>query len=579
VTAILLVLSLAQPDADTALSAAVKRAVERAAPSVVRIDRVEAGSSNGAALTGVVIDGDGRIATSSHGMTGVAAVVVTLAGGERVPATRLGDDEVFQLAFLKIDRKTTPIAPTPVESIRVGRYAVAVGRVLADAPTASLGVISALDRVFGKAIQTDAKISPANYGGPLLNLDGRALGVIVPMAPDGVGIAGTDLYDSGIGFAVPMADVLRSAERVKKGVAERGLLGLAWHDKKPLDGPLAVEKLAWKSPAGAAGLRRGDRIKSVDGKPIEFYSQFRRSIGRLYAGDSVTIDAERDGRPVTATVKAVAKLPVYRQPFLGLRLQETGGKLVVQSAEGPAATAGLSAKDVFVELDGPVKTVAAVEARLAVKAAGDAFAVAVERNGKREVKALKSTSWPEAMPTALLAATAKAVAVNVPAPFKHWTVRPDKPPEALVVVLSKTKPDAWKTPCERYGIAVVGSEDRVPGKGWKLLLPLLQKTMGLDARRTVVFGAGPDAESAADALGSVIGAVAAEGGPLSPPPAQPDEARRYLVLQRQGGGSVVEAIKKARDDGVPVTDFEVLDPKPEATADAVARWATGLQRY
>ena len=74
-------------------------------------------------------------------------------------------------------------------------------------PNVSVGIVSALDRIWGKAIQTDAKISPNNYGGPLVDIAGRVLGVLVPMSPDGSGeVAGVEWYDSGIGFAVPLED-------------------------------------------------------------------------------------------------------------------------------------------------------------------------------------------------------------------------------------------------------------------------------------------------------------------------------------------------------------------------------------
>ena len=91
----------------------------------------------------------------------------------------------------------------------VGQWTIAVGRTFNQKePNISVGVLSATNRIWSTAIQTDAKISPANYGGPLIDSRGRVLGVLVPLSPQKQGgeIAGAEWYDSGIGFAVPLVD-------------------------------------------------------------------------------------------------------------------------------------------------------------------------------------------------------------------------------------------------------------------------------------------------------------------------------------------------------------------------------------
>ena len=128
-------------------------------------------------------------------------------------------------------KKQLPVpAGAPVTEIRVGQWAIAVGRVFdGDQTNLSVGIISAVNRVWGKAIQTDAKISPANYGGPLVDLEGRVLGVLVPMSPQETGeVAGVEWYDSGIGFAVPLANINRVPTRLEKGEElHPGLLGIS----------------------------------------------------------------------------------------------------------------------------------------------------------------------------------------------------------------------------------------------------------------------------------------------------------------------------------------------------------------
>ena len=117
------------------------------------------------------------------------------------------------LVLLKVEAEPKLPVPESVPSaeMRVGQWALAVGRTFeASRPNVSVGIVSALGRIWGKAIQTDAKISPNNYGGPLVDISGRVLGVLVPMSPDGSGeMAGVEWYDSGIGFAIPLEGVLR----------------------------------------------------------------------------------------------------------------------------------------------------------------------------------------------------------------------------------------------------------------------------------------------------------------------------------------------------------------------------------
>jgi hypothetical protein len=120
--------------------------------------------------------------------------------------------------------------------------------------------------MFGKVLQTDADISTANYGGPLVDIRGRVLGVIVPMAPQSAGeVAGAEWYDSGIGFAVPLASIADALERMKRGEDQHtGILGIGLAAKNPHSAPAELAVVRPDSPAGLAGLR-GDRIVKVDG--------------------------------------------------------------------------------------------------------------------------------------------------------------------------------------------------------------------------------------------------------------------------------------------------------------------------
>ena len=138
------------------------------------------------------------------------------------------------LTLLKVNAKNLPV-PTLVSKseLREGQWTIALGRALDvkmdRAPAVSVGVISALNRIWGKALQTDAKISPVNYGGPIVDIQGRVQGILIPASPRGEDeISGFEWYDSGIGFAVPMEDVFGGAAPAEKGKdLQKGLLGVA----------------------------------------------------------------------------------------------------------------------------------------------------------------------------------------------------------------------------------------------------------------------------------------------------------------------------------------------------------------
>src|SRR5580704_3638214 len=212
---------------DAAEEHAFRRAALSVGKSVVRIqtvggaDRVGGMLTGTAATTGVVVSDDGYIVSSAFNFVSKPSTILIHVEGEKPFAARLvATDHLRMLALLKIDASgLTPLRVDRGKKIEVGQWAIAVGRTYdSPEPSVSIGIVSALNRVWGKAIQTDAKVSPVNYGGPLIDVAGDGLGVIVPLSPSAKEeTAGVEWYDSGIGFAIPMDDVLASAERLKKG--------------------------------------------------------------------------------------------------------------------------------------------------------------------------------------------------------------------------------------------------------------------------------------------------------------------------------------------------------------------------
>ncbi|MDP7252762.1 MAG: trypsin-like peptidase domain-containing protein, partial [Planctomycetota bacterium] len=171
----------AQPlwaDLDADLQDAFQKAVESVAPSVVMIETAGGVDKVGKVLkgqgptTGVVISPEGYIATSAFNFVHKpSSILVTLKDDKRYPAKLVASDLTRQITVLKIDAKLQTSPAAPLSELKVGHWSLALGRTWGgELPAMSVGIISALHRVWGKAVQTDAKVSPANYGGPLIDI-------------------------------------------------------------------------------------------------------------------------------------------------------------------------------------------------------------------------------------------------------------------------------------------------------------------------------------------------------------------------------------------------------------------------
>jgi serine protease Do len=206
---------------------------------------------------------------------------------------------------LKVDAAELPTSePAPRDSLRVGQWTLAVGKAIDPAtPNASPGVLSALDRIWGKAIQTDSKVSPYNYGGPLIDLQGRVIGVLVPlsMTNDSV-MAGAEWYDSGIGFAIPMDQVSASVERLKAGEdLFRGSLGVTPKNAANLFAHPILENVP-QAEEGKSEFRSGDQITKVEDVAVKTISDVMRQLGPRYAGEEIRVTVSRDGTETELTV-------------------------------------------------------------------------------------------------------------------------------------------------------------------------------------------------------------------------------------------------------------------------------------
>ena len=310
--------------------AALRAAAERVADSVVQIRTIGGLETIGGTVladgptTGLVISEDGYIVSSAFNFVQQpASILVTFASGKQAPAELVAKDHSRMIVLLKADGVHDLPVPelAPADEIRVGQWAVAVGRTYrADRTNVSVGIVSAVGRMFGKVLQTDADVSTANYGGPLVDLRGRVLGVIVPMAPQGTSeVAGVEWYDSGIGFAVPLAAIADRLVKMENGEDQRaGILGIGLEPKNPHSAPAKLAAVRPDGPAGKAGLKKGDRIVEFEGQPIRTQTDLRFALGPRYADDRVNVVIERDKERLERTITLVGKLPTFRHAFLGI---------------------------------------------------------------------------------------------------------------------------------------------------------------------------------------------------------------------------------------------------------------------
>jgi len=248
----------------------------------------------------------------------------------------------------------------PKKEIKEGQWSIALGRAL-DAkmdktPAICVGVVSALGRVWGKAIQTDAKISPINYGGPLVDIQGRIQGIIIPASPNGEDVtAGIEWYDSGIGFAVPMEDVVAVLPRLKLGKdLQKGLLGVAMKSPDKFSVLPVIGAVQKASPAEKAGLKPGDTLVEIEGKGVVNMAQVQHVLGVKYEGDKIALKYKR-GKDVVEvkSLELGGKDVVIAQPFLGILPMRDDPKLGVEIRyvfeKSPADKAGLKAGDRIVK--------------------------------------------------------------------------------------------------------------------------------------------------------------------------------------------------------------------------------------
>jgi S1-C subfamily serine protease len=307
----------------TAVAAAVS-------PSVVRIDvegvksQPRPGRPRGpneavGSGSGFVFTPDGYVLTNSHVVSGARRILVSLLDGRKLPGHLVGDDPDTDLAVLRLPARTddatplTPVALGDSSALRVGQIAIAVGNPFGFDCTVTAGVVSALGRslrtqsgrMVDDVIQTDAALNPGNSGGPLLDAQGRVIGVNTAMI----------LPAQGICFAIAVnTAAFVVGKLIHEGRIQRSYLGVAgqnvplhrrvvrFHDL-PLESAVFVVSVEPGSPGARAGLRDGDLIVGFGGKPVAGIDDLHRLLTEGQAGQETSLIVVRGSERLALPVR------------------------------------------------------------------------------------------------------------------------------------------------------------------------------------------------------------------------------------------------------------------------------------
>jgi len=360
--------------------------------------------------SGFIVSRDGTILTNAHVIDGAAEVTVKLTDRREFKAKVVGSDPLTDVAVLKIEATDLPVVRIgKADALGVGEWVVAIGSPFGFENSVTAGIVSAKSRSLPDDarvpfIQTDVAVNPGNSGGPLLDLNGNVVGI------------NSQIYSRtggymGLSFAIPIDLAMQVKDQlVRYGKVSHGRIGVSIQEVNQalaqsfgLDSPRGalVASVEPGSPADKAGIKVGDVILSMDGKPVVRIGELTARVSARKPGEQATLQVWRDGaeRKIEITVGEMqtekvalgekggsehAKLGVVVRPLAKdeRRAAQVDGGLVVEDVDGAAERAGLRPGDIILSANG--ESVSSVEALRAKVAKADRnVALLVQRDGNR----------------------------------------------------------------------------------------------------------------------------------------------------------------------------------------------------
>ena len=348
--------------------------------------------------SGTLVSADGYVLSNHHVINGADSISVVLSDRRAFPATVVGSDSLIDIAVLKIDADGLPVISFGrSDDLRIGDWVLAIGHPLGLGSTLTHGIVSALGRqaeviqanyAIESFIQTNAVINPGNSGGPLLNLDGKVVGI-------NTAISTRTGYYIGYGLAVPI-DLVQEAMRdiLEHGRTVHGYIGISMLDvdqalleraglKGPVPRGVFINKINEDSPAAAAGLLHGDVVLALNEREVNLSNEVQTLIYARDPGDRVSLTIVRDGDTMSVPVilgeperdrllaegrRRLSQLGLVVGPLSPERAEQLGftreiaGELGFLNGEeavavlkvdddGPAASKGIRQFDIITEID------------------------------------------------------------------------------------------------------------------------------------------------------------------------------------------------------------------------------------
>ena len=456
--------------------------------------------------------------------------------------------------------------------------------------------------------------------------------MLVPLSQRQAGkTAGVEWYDSGIGFAIPMADILSTLPRLKTGTdLLPGLMGITLKAGNVYASAAIIDRVRFNSPAEKAGLQPGDVITTLDEQPIRRLVQVRNALGNKYAGDTISVVVRRGEKSVEQKIQLIGKLEPYTPTFLGIlparqKRGEAATGVVVRGIlpESPAAAAMIRPGDKVVQLDEtPVTDSAGLFDAISRKRVGADVTVHLERGGVRETVSAKLAVVPNQVPAVLesqIIAAPEPKPPDLPATGRfnkdlaghdnnYWGYVPENYNPAhgygLVVwihpgsdTMEADMFDLWKPICEQRGLILVGPRAKEIA-GWNLneagfieaLVKEVQQKYNIDDQRIVLHGYSDGCRFAyhlAFKYRSLFRGVAASSEPLkvTPPENRPD-LRLQFFLSCGDKDNLYRRVQQTRNRlagmKFPVTFSTLAGAGHEyptiPVLDAIGRWIDMLDR-